>query len=121
MRSYLEFTVNLKPFDTVSLILSDPDYKQELAFQDYKVANGKDEEPNTIAIIVFEKYFFRNNSTATLTVTVSDFEGDTTVKCISTGNGDGVFDIGWWAGKSFIKPLRKILDPYILEVKEELR
>ncbi|MGD6967370.1 DUF6054 family protein [Rossellomorea vietnamensis] len=119
MRSYLEFTVDLKPFDAVSRILSDPDYKEELAFQDYKVANGKDEDPNAIAILVFEKYFFRNNSTATLTVTVSDFEGDTTVKCISTGNGDGVFDIGWWAGKSFMKPLRKILDPYILEMKQE--
>ncbi|TYR73593.1 hypothetical protein FZC79_18330 [Rossellomorea vietnamensis] len=119
MRSYLEFTVDLKPFDAVSRILSHPDYKEELAFQDYKVASGKDEDAKAVAILVFEKYFFRNNSTATLTVTVSDFEGDTTVKCISTGNGDGVFDIGWWAGKSFIKPLRKILDPYILEMKQE--
>ncbi|MGM0846461.1 MAG: DUF6054 family protein [Bacillota bacterium] len=119
MKSYLEFTVKKKPLDTVSLILSDSDYQQELAFQDYMVADLTDDNTKAIAILVFEKYFFRNNSTATLTVTVSDFEGETTVKCISTGNGDGVFDIGWWAGKSFMKPLRKILDPYILQIKEE--
>jgi hypothetical protein len=116
MRSYLEFTVDIDPFDAVSMILSDEDFKQELVFQDYKVAN---DDANAIAILVFERYFFRNNSTATLTITVSNFEGDTTLKCISTGNGEGIFDIGWWAGKSFIKPIRKMFNPNILEIKDE--
>lgn len=119
MRSYLEFTVDIQPFDAVSLLLSDSELKEDLVFQDYKVVDKDNKHAEAIAILVFERYFFRNNSTATLTVTVSNFEGDTTLKCISTGNGDGVFDIGWWAGKSFIKPVRKILDPHMLKIVEE--
>ncbi|WP_421378157.1 DUF6054 family protein [Bacillus salacetis] len=118
MRSYLEFTVDLEPVDAVALLLKDAEMKEALVFQDYKVSTGADPE-QAIAVLVLEKYFFRNNSTATLTITVSNFEGVTTLKCISTGNGTGLIDIGLWAGRSFIKPVRKILAPHILEIIDE--
>jgi hypothetical protein len=116
MKEYEEFTVEILPVDAVTLLLADAEIKETLVFQDYKVALGGVTDEQAIAILVFEKYFFRINSSATLTITISNFEGETTVKCISTGNGDGIFDIGWGAGKSFIKPIRKVLDPHILEI-----
>jgi hypothetical protein len=119
MQSYSEFTVDLKPVEAVALLLSDGDLREQLVFQDYKVSTVTDAEEKAIAILVLEKYFFRNNNTATLTITVSNFEGETTLKCISTGNGTGIIDIGLWAGKSFIKSVQKILTPHILEMAEE--
>ncbi|RIW37414.1 hypothetical protein D3H55_05100 [Bacillus salacetis] len=119
MKNFMELTVGIGPAESVSLILGDAEMKESLVFQDYKVANGDGKEEQAIAILVFEKYFFRNNSSASLTVTVSNFEGETTIKCISTGNGAGIFNIGWGAGKSFMKPIRKTLESHILEVKED--
>ncbi|KQL33576.1 hypothetical protein AN960_21130 [Bacillus sp. FJAT-25509] len=114
MKHYTEFTVNIKPTQATQLILEDTDLQSNLIFQDYKAAEEKE-----IVILVFQKYFFRNNSTATLTVTIDNFSGDTYVKCISSGNGDGIFDIGWGAGKSFIKPIRLKLAANILEIIED--
>ncbi|MEH7399960.1 MULTISPECIES: DUF6054 family protein [Bacillaceae] len=114
MKHYLEFTVNIKPVQVSQILLEDTELKSNLIFQDYKVAEEKE-----IAILVFQKYFFRNDSTATLTVTIDNFSGETYVKCISSGNGEGIFDIGWGAGKSFIKPIRLKLAANLLEVIED--
>ncbi len=114
MKHYLEFTVNIKPTQVTQLILEDTELQSNLIFQDNKVAEEKE-----IEILVFQKYFFRNNSTATLTVTIDNFSDVTYVKCISSGNGDGLLDIGWGAGKSFIKPIRLKLAANILEIIEE--
>ncbi|MFF2875027.1 DUF6054 family protein [Gottfriedia sp. NPDC057991] len=114
MKHYLEFTVNIKPVQATQLILEDTELQSNLIFQDNKGAEEKE-----IVILVFQKFFFRNNSTATLTVTIDDFSGVTYVKCISSGNGDGIFDIGWGAGKSFIKPIRQKLAANILEIIED--
>ncbi|MBP0726972.1 hypothetical protein J5Y03_17580 [Bacillus sp. RG28] len=116
MKHYLEFIVDVKPYQAVQLIFEDQELKSNLIFEDYKVTEVDEKE---IAILVFEKYFLRNNSTATLTVTIDNFSGVTLVKCISSGNGEGLFDIGWGAGKSFIKPLRKKLESNIIEITKE--
>ncbi|XZF74944.1 DUF6054 family protein [Bacillus sp. AL-1R] len=114
MKHYLEFTVNIKPVQVSQMIIEETELKSNLIFQDYKVAEEKE-----IAILVFQKFFLRNNSTATLTVTIDNFNGVTYVKCISSGNGEGMFDIGWGAGKSFIKPIRLRLAANILEIIED--
>ncbi|ODG90118.1 MULTISPECIES: DUF6054 family protein [Bacillaceae] len=114
MKHYLEFTVNINPNQATQLILEDLDLKSNLIFQDNKVADEKE-----VVILVFQKFFFRNNSTATLTVTIDNFSGVTYVKCISSGNGEGIFDFGWGAGKSFIKPIRLKLATNILDVIED--
>ena len=74
MKHYTEFTVNIKPTQATQLILEDTDLQSNLIFQDYKAAEEKE-----IVILVFQKYFFRNNSTATLTVTIDNFSGVTYV------------------------------------------
>ncbi|QKE71293.1 hypothetical protein HPK19_00060 [Arthrobacter citreus] len=114
MKHYLEFTVNVKPDEAAKFILEDSDLTSNLIFQDRKVAGE-----NEIVILVFEKFFFRNNSTATLTVTIDDFSSVTYVKCISSGNGEGLFDFGWGAGKSFIRPIKEILEEHILDIIED--
>ena len=72
MRQYVEFTIDIKPFQAVQLILA-----------------------------------------------VDNFGGVTVVKCISAGNGDGILDIDWGVGKSFIKLIRKKLDSHIIEIMKE--
>ena len=116
MRRYIEFTLDVKPFQAVQLIMDDKDLKSALIFEDYKVA-GEDEKE--ISILVFEKFFLRTGNTATLTVIVDNFNGVTIVKCISAGNGDGILDTDWGAGKNFIKPVRKKLESHIIEITEE--
>ncbi|WP_088071535.1 DUF6054 family protein [Gottfriedia luciferensis] len=113
MKHYLEFIIDVKPIEAVKLIFKDRELKTNLIFEDCKVIESEEKE---IAILVFEKFFFRNNSTATLTVTIDNFSGATFVKCISSGNGEGLFDIGWGAGKSFINSLRKNLESNILQI-----
>ena len=57
---------------------------------------------------------------ASITVTVDNFGGVTIVKCISAaGNGDGIIDIDWGVGKSFIKLIRKKLSSHIIEIMKE--
>jgi hypothetical protein len=116
MKHYLEFTVNVNPSQAKQLIFEDVELKSKLIFEEYKTIEGDEKE---IAILVFEKFFLRNNSTATLTVTIDNFSGVTFVKCISSGNGEGIFDIGWGAGKSFINSLRKNLESNIIEIIKE--
>ncbi|NRD79865.1 hypothetical protein HPT25_21240 [Bacillus sp. BRMEA1] len=116
MRQYLELTIDVKPFQAVQLILENKEIKSALIFDDYKVTGDDEKE---ISILVFEKFFFRTGNTASLTVTVDNFGGVTVVKCISSGNGDGILDIDWGVGKSFIKQIRKKLDSHIIEVMKE--
>ena len=116
MKHFLECKLNIKPIQAVQLILEDKELKSKLIFEDYKVVQDVEKE---IAILVFEKFFLRNNSTATLTVTIDNFDGGTVVKCISSGNGEGLFDIGLGAGKSFITSLRKNLVSNIIEITKE--
>jgi hypothetical protein len=65
------------------------------------------------------KIFSVYDNTATLTVTVDNYTGVTVVKCISAGNGQGIFNIGLGAGKSFIKPIRNKLESHIIEITRE--
>lgn len=108
--------MDIKPFQAVQLLLENRDLKASLVFEDYKIA-GVDEKE--ISILVFEKFYLRNSSTATLTVIADNFSGVPIVKCISAGNGQGILDMDLGAGKSFLKPVRKILEPHIIEITQE--
>jgi len=66
-------------------------------------------EDKEITTLVFDNFFFRNGSTASLTVLLDHIEGETVMKCVSTGNGEGILDIGWGSGKSFINRKRRVV------------
>ncbi|WP_226665184.1 DUF6054 family protein [Metabacillus litoralis] len=116
MKKYSEFKLNIEPFEASMKITENSEVKELIVFYDYKVAGDGNKR---ISILVLEKFFLRNNSTASLTVTIDNFEGETVMKCVSTGNGEGFFDIGWGAGKSFINSVRHPLEQHIVEVVHE--
>ncbi|MBM7602924.1 hypothetical protein JOC75_000894 [Metabacillus crassostreae] len=115
MKKYSEFKLTIEPFEAAMLLTENSEVKELIVFYDYKVA-GDDKR---ICIFVLEKFFLRNSSTASLTVTIDNFEGETIMKCVSTGNGEGFLDIGWGAGKSFINSVRNPLEEYIIDVIQE--
>ncbi|WP_080848459.1 DUF6054 family protein [Cytobacillus gottheilii] len=116
MKKYSEFKLNLTPFDAAVLLTEIEELKELLVFQDYKLT---EEQGNQISILVFERYYFRTSSFTSLTVVFDNFEGETIMKCISAGNGDGLFNFGLGSGKNFIKSIRSPLEDYIVEVIHE--
>lgn len=116
MKSYSEYSLDIRPFQAAKLLLEDQEIKSHLIFEDYKHKEGEEKE---IAIFVFERYFFRNGSFATLTITFDNFSEVSIVKCISAGNGVGIFNISWGAGISFINSVRNILEPHIVDILKE--
>jgi hypothetical protein len=65
------------------------------------------------AALVFEKYFFRNKSRAGLVVLCDNVSGDTEVRLIATGTGDGLFfSFDWGAGDDFIDSVAELLSDY---------
>lgn len=115
MKKYAEFKLNIDPFEAAMKLTESNDVKELIVFYDYKVAD----DDKRICIFVLEKFFLRNSSTASLTITVDNFNGETIMKCISTGNGEGLFDIGWGAGKSFINSARYPVEEHIIEVVQD--
>ncbi|WP_186577199.1 DUF6054 family protein [Aquibacillus kalidii] len=113
MRKYKEFRLNIKPLEAAVKLASDEQLKAYIAHSDYKESGEDDKQ---ISIIVLEKFFFRNGSSASLTITIDNFGGETVMKCVSTGNGEGILDIGWGAGTSFIKSASQALDEHIVAV-----
>ncbi|MUK87893.1 hypothetical protein GMD78_05705 [Ornithinibacillus sp. L9] len=116
MMKYVEFKVSLEPYQAFNKLMSDIELKSCLVFNDRKSIKFSNEE---MFILVYEKYYLRINSTASLTVTLDNLNGETIVKCISTGNSEGLLNISWGADKQFIKIVEKILEPNLEEVIKE--
>ncbi|HCJ56102.1 DUF6054 family protein [Lutispora sp.] len=84
----------------------------ELIYDELKrPAPGKE-----IAILVFEKYYFRSENRAAMTVIIDNFEGVTYVKAIAAGSSQGfIFNFDWGAADNFVESVRKVFKEYILE------
>lgn len=71
------------------------------------------------AALVFEKYFFRTKSRAGLIVLCDNVSGDTEVRLISTGSGDGmIFSFDWGAGADFVDSMARWLSDYWIEDRD---
>lgn len=116
MKKYSEYRLSLTPFEAALKLTEIEELKELIVFQDYKLAEEQDKQ---ISILVLERFYFRTTSTASLTVVLDNFHGATFMKCISTGNGEGLFDLGWGSGKNFINSVRYPLEAYISEVIHE--
>lgn len=79
----------------------------DLVHQEYHGLGNKE-----IIVLVFEKFFFRNSSTAGLTVTISNETGNTQVTAVASAGGQGIFNISWGANASFAYQVETILEPY---------
>jgi len=79
-----------------------------LVHQEYHTLGNK-----SVIILVYEKYYFRNSSTAGLTVTLSG-EGSTAfVTSIASAGGQGILNISWGANSHFSNQVIRILQPYV--------
>lgn len=64
-------------------------------------------------IMVFDKYYMRNSSRASLTVAVSGAGGNVYVDAIGSGGGtDALFRFSLGAEENFVNTVRGILEPH---------
>ena len=83
------------------------EYDTELLYE-----TKKDFGEDSIVLLSFEKYYFRNNSSASLTVLLTQKCGIQTADIVATGGGSGIFNISWGANDSFAGKAVKILNKY---------
>jgi len=69
---------------------------------------------STIILLVFERYYYRSQNRASLTVMlVGDADGTITVDAIGSGGGQGVFlNFSWGAEENFLNILGNILSKH---------
>ena len=79
---------------------------------DYVLQHG---ESGYCRVMVFEKYYYRVSNRLTLTVAIDNFEGRTSVHCVSGGGGQGVlFRFDWGSSSSFARSAYHALQNYII-------
>lgn len=70
---------------------------------------------STCITLVFDKYFMRNSSRASLTITIENLKGFTHVHAAGSGGGQGaIWNFDWGAGSSFTRDVADALSPYQL-------
>ena len=55
-----------------------------------------------VSTFAFEQYFFRNGSYASLTITLVNYNGISTIISCSSGGGDGLLNLSWGAEEDFV-------------------
>jgi len=64
-----------------------------------------------VVVMVFEKYYWRANNRASLTVVVAGTNGEITVNAIGSGGGQGAFlSFSWGAEDSFVSVVQDSLN-----------
>lgn len=72
------------------------------------------DEDQRLIVLVFEKYFMRNSSRASLTVTIENLRDVTNVHAVGSGGGQGmIFKFDWGAADSFVNQVTKAVEGFI--------
>lgn len=67
-----------------------------------------------LVVMVFEKYYIRNSSRASLTVSIDNIKDVTHVHAVGSGGGQGaIFKFDWGAASNFTNEVERILNDYI--------
>lgn len=72
------------------------------------------EQTGYLAVLVFEKHYWRAGNRLTLTVTIDDLSGRTRIHTASGGGGEGLFRFDWGASESFEDVVTDALSNYII-------
>lgn len=65
---------------------------------------------NSVCLLIYEKYYMRNSSRATLTVLISERDGEVTVDAVASGAGNGsLFNFDFGAAEDFEDSVRQSL------------
>jgi hypothetical protein len=68
-----------------------------------------------LAVLVFDKYFMRNGSRASLTVTIHNLEDTTIVHAAGSGGANGLLSMfDWGASSDFAAEVQNVLTDYII-------
>lgn len=68
----------------------------------------------TLIAMVFEKFYYRAGNRLTLSVLIDDFSGQTRVRSVGGGGGEGIFiRFDWGASASFARSALDVLEGYI--------
>ena len=102
------FYVNIEPKEALGLIKAQQ--TAELIGQEaFDLGDGK-----YIGILIYEKYYFRSENRAGLTVIVDNINGETKIKSIASGSSKGmIFKFDWGAGDNFALSVYNILREYV--------
>lgn len=52
--------------------------------------------------LVYEKFFFRNGSYASLTIVLTEFADKQTAVLAASGGGEGIFNFSWFAEQDYV-------------------
>lgn len=66
-------------------------------------------------LLVFERYYFRVGSYASLTVLLTEAEGRQIAELIGSGGGNGLFNVTWGANTDFAALAAQVLAQYGLQ------
>lgn len=75
----------------------------------YDVSSGT----GRVAVLVYEKHYYRAGNRLTLTVTLDDLTGRTRVHSASGGGGEGLFRFDWGAADSFAQAPYQALRKFV--------
>lgn len=87
--------------------------KKNLAFDNYEQSTtyGFEFEYGKGYLTVFERYFIRNDSVASLTLHILPLENkQVELIMIVSGSETGILKIDWWIGKSMMKTMDKLIE-----------
>lgn len=107
--SQYDFNVSLDPNEAIRIIKSK--MNADLIHEELFVLG----EDSYIGILIFEKYYFRAENRAGLTVIVDNTKGRTRVQSIASGSSKGIlFNFDWGAGADFARSMHSILREYTI-------
>lgn len=104
--------VSLEPYDAVRLI-DDKVSKSISGIKADQYITG--DGTNIVAVLVYEKYYYRVSNRLTLTVIIDKVGSRTHIRLVSTGGGQGVlFRFDWGASDSMENSVARALQQYII-------
>ena len=110
----LDITISCAPDQAATLIeesLTDSGISTKL-IDKHSVLTGYDRQ---VIVLVFEKYFMRNSSRASLTVAIENLNNSCNVHAVSSGGGQGaIFSFDWGAGDNLESYVGRALEQYEL-------
>lgn len=107
--SKCSFRVSSDPISTFDMVKQGQN--AELLEEDFKnLGDGKQ-----MGILVFEKFFFRTNSRASLVVIIDNINGYTNVNAVGSGGGNGmIFKFDWGVADDFASSVQDLLRNYLI-------
>ena len=108
----ISLSVNLTPSDAAHII---EDYVTRSGFTSEKTGKhqSRSQDGREAILLVFEKYFMRNSSRASLSVMIENLRGNTTVCAIGSGGGQMTFfKFDWGASDNLENLVEKAMRGY---------